>query len=269
MPPGPQSGRRGEVACHSRISLLLVLYLLAAASRSLPAADRDDSRPAETPAPFPLRVLFIVEKDCDRCEKELARLQKPGGDFQAMRSRGWKIGESPDNHLQIVDRETVAELIEELAIREYPTVACVNNEKEIVRSFKEGCTTPLDAWTFGWLLNGKNERPRAVVPEPIRAKTTGSYPLRGNHWSVDGDWRPAHERLVGHLRGPNHGSQIAASWTIETWSYEELRSLHDDLHERELASGSGVVSASYSAPGAYYAPVIEHPAARASQRCRP
>lgn len=235
----------------SRESLLLAVFLSAALNGPLRAADREEPRRADTPAARPIRVLFIVEKDCDLCAKELSRLRKPGGDFEAMQSRGWKIGETPDNHLQIVDRDSVSELVELLAIREYPTVACVNGS-EIVRSFKEGCTTPLDAWTFGWLLNGKNERPRAVVPEQARVQTTGSYPLRGNHWSVDGDWRPAHDRLVGHLRGPNHGSQILASWTIESWSYEELRSLHDDLHERELASGSGVTQASYSTSGGYY-----------------
>src|ERR1700722_11400576 len=66
--------------------------------------------------------------------------------------------------------------------------------------------------------------------------TTGHYPLRGNHWSIDEDWNPTREKVVSHLRGPNHGAHIAASWTIESWSYEELRSLHDHLHEQELGS---------------------------------
>jgi hypothetical protein len=193
-------------------------------------------------------VLFIFAGDCDSCARELARLRRPGGDFDAMKSRGWKIGDGPENHVQIVDREAVADLVQQLDVREFPTVACVN-DGEIVRSFKAGCTTPLDPWTFGFLLKGENERPPGSVAEPARVKTTGSYPLRGNHWSVDGDWNPPQERLVSHLRGPNHGSQILASYQIEVWSYEELRSLHDDLHERELANGGG----SYSA-ASYYAP---------------
>src|SRR4029079_12262793 len=113
---------------------------------------------------------------------------------------------------------------------------------EIVRSFKDGCTTPLDAWTFGWLLKGKNERPKAPIPEPARVDTTNSYRLRGNHWSVDGDWSPSRDTLVSHLRSPNHAGQLASNWRIEGWSNEELRSLHDDLHEREL----GATSAGYS-----------------------
>jgi hypothetical protein len=128
-------------------------------------------------------------------------------------------------------------------VREYPALACVDGG-EIVRSFKEGCTTPLDAWTFGFLLKGKNERPKGSVPEAARVATTGSYPLRGNHWTVDGDANPSAEKLIGHLRGPHHGPQIAATYAIETWSYEELRSLHDDLHEREVANGTAPAYAS-------------------------
>ena len=198
--------------------------------------------------------MFITMHGCEACSRELARLRRPGGDFEAMQSRGWKIGEGPENHVQIVDREAVADLVRQLDIHEYPTIACVS-DGEIVRSFKSGCTTPLDAWTFGFLLKGENERPPGSVPEAARVKTTGSYPLRGNHWSVDGDWNPSQERVVSHLRGPNHASQIAASYQIEVWSYEELRSLHDDLHERELANGGGTYStASYYSPRAQSAP---------------
>jgi hypothetical protein len=224
-----------------RIRTLARAALLLAVVTGFTAAGENEGRRA---APRNPRVLFIVDKDCDRCDEELARLRRPGGEFEAMQARGWKIGESPDNHVQIVDREDVPDFVRQLEIREFPTVACVG-EKEIVRSFKDGCTTPLDAWTFGWLLKGENERPRAAVLEPARVKTTGSYPLRGNHWSVEGEWNPPQERVVSHLRGPNHVSQLAASWNIEAWSYEELRSLHDDLHERELASGV-VSSASFT-----------------------
>ncbi|HMC12604.1 MAG TPA: hypothetical protein VKH44_14995, partial [Pirellulaceae bacterium] len=178
-----------------------------------------------------------------------ARLRKPGGEFEAMQSRGWKIGDSAENHLQIVDREAIPELVAQLNVREYPTVACISNG-EIVRSFKDGCSTPLDAWTFGWLIKGTWERPQAVVPEAIRVKSTGSYRLRGNHWSVEGDWNPSREKVISHLRGP-HGSQIAATYAIDGWSYEELRSLHDDIHERE---GGGVASSGSYSGGYYQAP---------------
>lgn len=187
--------------------------------------------------PRKTRVLFITAKGCDRCERELQRLRAPGGEFESMRTAGWKIGETADNHIQIVDRSDVPELSELLKARELPSVLCIE-EGEVIRYFKHGCTTPLDSWTFGWLMKGQNERPKPAVPEAIQVATTGHYPLRGNHWSVEGDFNPTAGTLVHHLRGPNHGSQLTAEWKIEEWSVEELRSLHDDLHERE---GGGVV----------------------------
>jgi hypothetical protein len=221
----------------TRRSLCLAALLLAGAEGF--------SRSAE-PEVRSTRVLLIVHQDCNRCEEELSRLRKAGGEFEAMRSRGWKIGEGPENHVQIIDREAVPEIIEKLAVQEYPALACVEGG-EIIRSFKEGCTTPLDAWTFGFLLKGQNERPQGSVLEKARVQTTGQYPLRGNHWSVEGDANPSVAKLVGHLRGPNHGHQIAGKYTIETWSYEELRSLHDDLHEREMANGAAPAFAGSSA----------------------
>jgi hypothetical protein len=185
------------------------------------------------------RVLLITAKDNARCDQELARLRQPGRDFEIMRARGWKIGAGPENHLQIVDQDEVSELIEQLTMREFPLVVCVNGP-EIVRSFKSGCTTPLDVWTFGWLAKGIDERPPGFIPEAARVETTGNYPLRGNHWSIDEDWNPTRERVISHLRGPSHAHLIRPHWKIETWSYEELRSMHDNLHEQEM----GGVSAS-------------------------
>ena len=91
-----------------------------------------------------------------------------------------------------------------------------------MRSFRTGCTTPLDAWTLGWLAKGVNERPEAEVSEAARVESTGHFPLRGNHWSIDEAWYPTQERVISHLRGPAHGSQLKAEWAIETWSYEEF-----------------------------------------------
>ncbi len=191
-----------------------------------------DAKPSDTPRERNPRVIIFTAKDCERCDSELARLRKAGGDFQQMQARGWVIGDSPSGHIQIVDKDDVPDLVRQLKVSEFPTVACVS-DGEIVRSFTSGCTTPLDMWTFGFLLKGTNERPPGSVPEAARVETTGHYPLRGNHWSVDQDWTPSRAKVVTHLRGPNHASRIAANWDIENWSYEELRSLHDNLHESE------------------------------------
>jgi hypothetical protein len=203
----------------------------AASTPSSAGPRRDEPRAAAARNP---RVLFVTKKGCERCARELARLRRPGGDFAGLQAAGWKIGDGPENHLQLIDREALPDFLADFEFKEYPVVLCIS-DGEIVRSFKDGCTTPLDAWTFGFLLKGKNERPPGSIPEAARVETTGSYRLRGNHWSVDGDWNPTRATVLGHLRGPNHGSQIQANWAIESWSYEELRSLHDDLHEREMA----------------------------------
>jgi hypothetical protein len=215
-----------------RAALVRAVVVLAAVCASLAWAED------AAPKPRKHRVLFITADRCTRCQAELTRLRRPGGDFAALRAAGWKIGEGPENHLQIVDRKSVAELVETLDIAEFPSIICVD-EGQIVRSYKFGCTTPLDAWTFGFLSKGIDERPPGTVSEAARVETTNHWPLRGNHWSIDEDWNPTKDKVVTHLRGPNHGHQIKTAWQIESWSYEELRSLHDDLHEREMGGVSG------------------------------
>lgn len=197
----------------------------------------DDERPADATIPangYPgrnPRVMVILDRSSPHCQRELERLRNPRGAFPGMESKGWKIGTGADNHIQLIERDQVPALLKQLEATEFPVVACIS-DGEIVRSFKDGCSTPLDAWTFGWLLKGVSERPQAPIPETIRVATTGSYPLRGNHWTVDGDSNPTKETLVSHLRSATHINYLNASWKIEEWSTEELRSLHDDLHER-------------------------------------
>ena len=200
-----------------------------------------------------LRVLFITSKDSPQCDKELSRLRQPGGEFEKMRAAGWTIGAGPDKLVQIVDRDEVSELVEKMDVHEFPAVACIDHG-EAVRYFRSGCTTPLDAWTFGFLAKGINERPKGAVLEAARVESTGSYHLRGNHWSVEGDWNPTRDKVISHLRGPNHSWQLTVAWKIDDWSLEELRSLHDDLHERYDTGGSsgsqssGSNSSDYSRP---------------------
>lgn len=196
------------------------------------------------------RVLFITAKGSPECDKELARLRRAGGDFEKMRAAGWTIGEGPENLVQIIDCDDVPDVIEKLNLKEFPTVASID-KGEVVRYFRSGCTTPLDMWTFGFLAKGIDERPPGMVTEAARVETTGSYPLRGNHWSVEGDWNPTREKTIAHLHGPNHQSELIPAWHIESWSLEELRSLHDDLHEK-YDTGSYSGSSSSSGSGASY-----------------
>jgi len=188
--------------------------------------------PAAEPARHS-RVLFITSKDSPKSTDELVRLEEPGGEFERMRNRGWRIGPSTDSHIQVIDAERIAELVRQLHVRAYPAIVYVEGG-EIVRSFTSGCTTPLDAWTFSWLMTGIDARPKPSRLELAGVPTTGHFGLRGNHWSIEGDWNPTLQAVLDHLHGPNHAHQVVRFGNIESWSYEELRSLHDYLHEQEM-----------------------------------
>ncbi len=177
------------------------------------------------------RVFFIVKKGSKQCEEILTKLRAPGGDFENMRAGGWLIGDGPDNHVQIVDCDAVPDLVKKLKVSEFPAVACVD-KGELVRYFKSGCTTPLDCWTLGFLATGTDLRPKGSPVDPATVETTGHYPLRGNHWSVDGNFNPTKVEVIEHLHGPNHVEHLQPEWKLDTWALEELKSLHDDLHEK-------------------------------------
>ncbi|HTQ37946.1 MAG TPA: hypothetical protein VMJ32_02900 [Pirellulales bacterium] len=205
----------------------------AASSSSSASANQPASTQTAYPEKaLPAKVLFITAKNSPDCDKVLGKLNWPNGDFDKMRAAGWKIGKGPGNHLQIVDKDEVPDLLKQLGKQEFPTVASVDKDGQVVRYFRFGCTTPLDMWTFGFLAKGIDERPAGFVMEAAKVEWTGHYPLRGNHWSVEGNWNPTKEETVAHLHGPNHQAQLQPEWHIEDWSLEELRSLHDDLHEK-------------------------------------
>src|SRR5262245_3811087 len=117
------------------LGLLLLSYVAASepkpkgdeaarsATESRPPTDKSEFPDLSRPAPRNPRVLFITMKGCRACERELARLTRPGGDFEAMRARGWKIGPGAENHIQVVDRTAVPDLVRQLNVREFPTVA--------------------------------------------------------------------------------------------------------------------------------------------------
>jgi hypothetical protein len=218
---------------------------------SVTAANQDaKAQPASTtPAanqaandekPRPAHVLFITAKNSPDCDKVLGKLMRPNGDFDKLRSVGWKIGKKKTDDIQIIDKDDVPDLVAQLNKPEYPTVAGIDKiDGSVVRYFRFGCTTPLDMWTFAFISKGVNERPKGFVMEAAKVDWTGHYPLRGNHWSVEGNWNPTKDETVAHLHGPNHQSQLIPEWHIEDWSLEELRSLHDDLHEKyDIGGGS-------------------------------
>lgn len=190
---------------------------------------KDDQKPIRDRSP---RVLLITKDDCENCDAELTRLRLENGTFDELKRQRWKIGETVDCHIQIVNAKEIPDFVKKLGVQKYPTVACLANG-EIIRSITEGCRTPLDVWTFGWLLHGRDERQEPLLNAKVTVDWTGHYPLRGNHWSVEGEWLPTFEFLIGHMRGENHLTQVPPRWPIESWSYDEVRSLHDDVHESD------------------------------------
>ena len=93
--------------------ILTAALILIATAASVSA---DEPKAATSVSERNPRVLFITSKDCARCETELSRLRRAGGDFEKMQGQGWKIGAGADSHLQIVDREAIAELVEKLGV---------------------------------------------------------------------------------------------------------------------------------------------------------
>lgn len=182
------------------------------------------------------RILIVITPTADRSRQEMAKLEAPKGPLEVLKKKGWKVGSTSSDHIQIVDRtkpiaDELQPVISKVPTSDGPVVVCIE-DGEIARSFQRGCTTPLDQWTFGWLMTGNDDRPADFIPETVTVATTGNYRLRGNHWSVDGDWNPSKDYVVRHLRA-SHSNGIQAGWKIESWSTEELRSLHDDIHDRE------------------------------------
>lgn len=70
-----------------------------------------------------------------------------------------------------------------------------------------------------------------VIAEKQKATVnTSRYPVRGSHWTINGNSRPTQQALLVHLQSGQHYGKWDAEW-LKSLSYEELRSLHDDDHE--------------------------------------
>lgn len=68
------------------------------------------------------------------------------------------------------------------------------------------------------------------IVEPPKPAARQSYPTRGGHWTVDGYSRPNRQFLISHLLSGQHAGKFSRPW-LDSLSYEELLSLHDDDHE--------------------------------------
>jgi len=66
----------------------------------------------------------------------------------------------------------------------------------------------------------------------IPKRLTFGYPVRGNHWTYPGNSRSA---LIYHLQTGEHAGKFSRAW-LDSLSYQELLSLHDDDHEHRVKS---------------------------------
>lgn len=174
------------------------------------------------------RLLLLHSPSSEPSRTELAKLRVAEGEFQYLEARGWKIGDSVFEHIQMIDADVWPGTAQMHGVTRFPWVGCLERG-HVVRTRKAGCTPPLNGDTLYRLLTGG---PPSAKPLPGRSQ---QYPLRAGHWYIDGDFDPILETVITHLRSPMHREQIPAAWKIEDWSYEELRSLHDDLHELGLS----------------------------------
>jgi len=194
------------------------------------------------------QLLLIVDSACQACDKLLIELEP---EFQPMRAANWKIDRGADAHIRIINKQDAVAMLkmsdQEAGAMQLPNLLAVH-KGEVVRYFKSGCSTPIDRWTFDWMFTGIDKRPAPPPIQKITVATTGHYPLRGGHWSVDGDWHPSREKVLYHLRSAAHGAQLRPEWQLEVWTREELRSLHDNLHELVEYGRTNVYSSRVNAP---------------------
>jgi hypothetical protein len=100
-----------------------------------------------------LQVLLIMSWKHPGAEAELRRLESVDGAFERLRKVGWRVGLKPDDHLRIVTDDEVRELVTKLDLKSFPSVVALH-DGEVIRSFRSGCTTPLDEYTFEWMRSG-------------------------------------------------------------------------------------------------------------------
>lgn len=104
--------------------------------------------------------------------------------------------------------------------------------------YYSGVSAPVPASVYYSGLE-KTETPKPVIAKVVvpsnaseQPKAKGrSYPVRGGHWSVNGDWTPSKAELVRHLLADGmHKGKFTQAY-LDGLSREELLSLHDDDHE--------------------------------------
>lgn len=91
------------------------------------------------------RLLYFTAKWCTNCRANNATLA-------ALTETGWKVGDGPENHIQIVDFDVDSCLRRELRVDAVPTWVLIDGSKEIQR--RHGA---LDPFAVGRLFDDRGE----------------------------------------------------------------------------------------------------------------
>lgn len=81
----------------------------------------------------------------------------------------------------------------------------------------------------------------AATAPVVRQAVRSGYPVRGSHWTYPGNSRAS---LIHHLQTGEHAGKFSRAW-LDSLSYQELLSLHDDDHEHRVKARVSVSVSGY------------------------
>ena len=172
------------------------------------------------------QVLFFTAEWCAAC-KVIKNIE-----LKALKDAGWRVGEAETDAVRVIDIEKNPNLWKQYGSEEdgLPQFVCIY-DGEVIRSLRSGCSTPMDAYGISWTFKGVDERPEPKRL-PVTVDNNGEYPIRGNWWSVEGNWNASRREVIKHLlESPNHRELRPYGSMIKRMSRAEAHSLHSDHHE--------------------------------------
>lgn len=113
-----------------------------------PCGNRCQCKTSSTNAPSARertrRLLYFTAKWCTNCRSNEATLA-------ALTEAGWKVGNDPDNHIQIVDCDHAPDLRRRLRVDSIPTWVLIDHSREIRRRYGA-----LDPFAVGRLFDNQD-----------------------------------------------------------------------------------------------------------------